>query len=114
VINWWWRVRQTLAGRVGLRTATGEEPSMGFPLIDQAPGIVVTGMDDKHLDFRMAVVIDPSGTDPRLVWVVTLVRVHNRLGRVYWAVVRFFHPPIVKAMLRRVPVAAAGVENGGS
>ncbi|MDR0593877.1 MAG: DUF2867 domain-containing protein [Bifidobacteriaceae bacterium] len=59
---------------------------------------VVLGQDDSHLDFRVDLQVHP-----RFVSVATVVEIHNPLGRLYWSVVRWFHPLIVRAMLRRAP-----------
>jgi hypothetical protein len=60
---------------------------------------VVFGIDDKHLDFRLGI-----ATLNDRVTVTTMFRLHNALGRLYWSVIRLFHPLIVLAMLRRVQV----------
>ncbi|VFR49739.1 hypothetical protein ANT2_2646 [plant metagenome] len=62
------------------------------------------GEDDRHLDFRVSVLRQSKlemdgGSDARLV-VTTVVRCHNRLGRAYIAVIRFFHRRVVIASLR--------------
>ncbi|AKA21942.1 hypothetical protein PCL1606_04870 [Pseudomonas chlororaphis] len=65
---------------------------------------VMLGEDDRHLDFRVAVLHQSKmemdgGSDARLV-VTTVVRCHNWLGRVYIAAIRFFHRRVVIASLR--------------
>ena len=59
------------------------------------------GFNDRHLDFRLIVDVTPSG-EARQVTATTLVRTHNRLGRLYLAIIMPFHRLIVPAMLRRV------------
>jgi hypothetical protein len=39
--------------------------------------------------------------EARRVVLTTVVRLHNRRGRAYWALVRPIHPLIVRAMLAR-------------
>ncbi|VXB09606.1 DUF2867 domain-containing protein [Aeromicrobium sp. 9AM] len=67
---------------------------------------VLLGIDQSHLGFRASVLCEPD----RVV-VSTVVRLHNRRGRAYSAIVRRVHPAVVRAMLRRaaarVPVAEA-------
>lgn len=62
---------------------------------------LVLGEDDRHLDFRVGVRLDADGASAG-PWVslCTLVHFHNRLGRLYFAVVGPFHRRIVPAMLR--------------
>ncbi|MET2830159.1 DUF2867 domain-containing protein [Mesorhizobium shangrilense] len=88
---------------------TGAEPDMLpesrigiFPLISQAPGRVVLGLDDRHLDFRMLVEVKDLGAGRQEVAVSTIVKTHNLLGRMYLAVVKPFHRIIVPAMLAQV------------
>jgi hypothetical protein len=79
-------------------------PAGGMPWISEhADHEMVIGLDDKHLDFRIGVT-----TFGGHVTAITSFKTHNWLGRAYWAVVRLFHRPIVRAMLRqaRVPTAA--------
>lgn len=54
-------------------------------------------MKDKHLDAYMSVRI----RDSRNVHVNTLVKYNNRLGRVYFFVIRPFHGLVVRGVLRR-------------
>ncbi|UYN83394.1 MAG: DUF2867 domain-containing protein [Microcella sp.] len=55
-------------------------------------------IDDRHLDFRVGVGVDPES---RLVRVVTAVRLKGWRGRVYFWPVRLGHPLVVDAMLER-------------
>ena len=55
-------------------------------------------VDDRHLDFRVGVGVDPRAS---LVRVVTAVRLKGWRGRVYFWPVRLAHPLIVDAMLTR-------------
>jgi hypothetical protein len=78
------------AGRVGI-----------FPVLSETPHRLVAGFDDRHLDFRVVVDVASSGRGRR-VTATTLVLTHNRLGRVYLAIILPFHRLIVRSMLRRV------------
>lgn len=98
------RLRDTLVRPFGVRTA-GAAPAGTFPLRDSCSTEAVVGVDDVHLDFRVITTVDESA---RLVTVTTLIQIHSRLGRVYWSVVRHFHPLVVRSLLRgtRHPVGA--------
>ncbi|WP_203338066.1 DUF2867 domain-containing protein [Nocardioides limicola] len=63
--------------------------------------------DDRHLDFRCGVGVDPTAG---LVRVTTVVRLHGWRGRLYFAPVKVVHPLVVAAMLKRAArvMAAAG------
>jgi hypothetical protein len=58
------------------------------------------GTDAGHLDFRASILVEPDD-DGTTITLATHATAHNRAGRAYLALVRIFHPPIVKAMLRR-------------
>lgn len=90
-------LRNRLVGLAGLRGA----PARGFPVLRSTPSAVWMGLDDKHLDFRVAVTTAPCGTGTRVV-VTTMVRRHNRWGRAYLAVVMPFHRRIAPRMLADV------------
>jgi hypothetical protein len=68
-----------------------------FPVVSEAPGRLVAGFDDVHLDFRL--VVDVEGG---FVTTTTVVRTHNVLGRGYLAAIMPFHRLIVQQMLRQV------------
>jgi hypothetical protein len=101
------RLRDAVVRPFGLATATGQElPPTGFPLLAENGRELVLGVDDEHLSFRVGVAAD----DSRVVFTTT-VTINNWLGRVYWAVVRWFHPVVVASLLRRAHVTrASGAE----
>ncbi|MEU9010437.1 DUF2867 domain-containing protein [Streptomyces sp. NPDC048479] len=57
---------------------------------------LLLGEDASHLDFRASLLI----ADDK-VTLTTVVKTHNRRGRLYFAVVRRFHPFMSRLMLRR-------------
>jgi hypothetical protein len=98
-------LRDLLVRPFGLKTSasTGRfADTIGiFPVLSETPNRLVAGFDDSHLDFRVVVDVRSSGTGQR-VTATTLVQTHNRLGRVYLAIILPFHRLIVRAMLRQV------------
>ncbi len=45
---------------------------------------MIMGFNDKHLDFRVVVDVVPPGSVPsQQVTLTTLVKTHNRFGRIY-------------------------------
>lgn len=60
---------------------------------------IVTGMDEKHLDFRVSVLRLAEGDGEKIV-VSTVVLTHNLLGRVYMSAIKPFHRFGVKKILR--------------
>jgi hypothetical protein len=72
-----------------------------FPVLSQSPSRLVAGFDDSHLDFRVVVDVASSGPGQQ-VTATTLVLTHNRLGRIYLAIILPFHRLVVRSMLRQV------------
>ena len=95
-------IRTAVVRPLGLRTGSAGL----FPLLSASADTVVTGVDDRHLDFRLVLHVRPAAEGRELV-AVTVVRRHNALGRAYFAVVRPFHSRVVPAMLRRLVERAA-------
>ena len=93
--NW---VRALLAAREAAVGLVGIERGgrSAFALRAHTASAAVVGTDARHLDFRAVVTVEPT----RVV-LTTVVRLHNRRGRAYFALVRRVHPAVVKAMLTR-------------
>ncbi len=51
---------------------------------------IITGADDRHLNFRVSVLRD-GGQEPRKIVMSTAVMLHNAFGRVYLAAIMPFH-----------------------
>ncbi len=101
-------LRDTLAGRLGLKTSTPRDtfPKMPFH-VGQQLGIfrvlhllsaeAVLGENDRHLDFQISLLADNGK-----LTVSTLVRPHNIFGILYLVCVLPFHYVIASAMIRRM------------
>lgn len=92
-------LRNAVVARLGLKTAAVRR---GFPVLRGSAAETVLGLDDRHLDFRVLIHVDPAGPDASRLTLTTAVRTHNRLGRAYLAVILPFHRLIIKSMLRRL------------
>lgn len=106
-VGWLMLLRNLAVRPFGLKTGVERdvlpEGRVGiFPLISQAPGRIVLGLDDRHLDFRLLVEVNDLGAGRQEVAASTIVKTHNLLGRTYLAVVKPFHRIIVPAMLAQV------------
>ncbi|MGX1757153.1 DUF2867 domain-containing protein [Streptomyces lydicus] len=92
------------AWQLELRPGMPQEPEAwqgvlgrsGFPVLGRTEHEILLGKDARHLDFRASVQV----ADGR-VTLGTVVRIHRTAGRLYFAVVRRFHPFLARAMLRR-------------
>lgn len=97
------RLRNLIAARFGLKHKADETTdSIGmFPVHSETDQEIIAGFDDKHLDFRLSVMV--HGDQIRLA---TWVAPHNIGGRLYlWAILPF-HIYIVRNGLVRVARAA--------
>jgi hypothetical protein len=104
------RVRDAVMAAVGVKSsrafgaaaATRGLPVIGFfPVLSKRAGQIVMGGDDRHLDFRVAVLVRTDAQGGRELVVMTVVHCHNRLGRTYLTVIAPFHRTIVRATLER-------------
>ncbi|SCB48421.1 Protein of unknown function [Bradyrhizobium shewense] len=89
--------------------AAARGPVIGFfPLLSQSAGELVVGEDDRHLDFRVAILLRTGAAGGRDLVVVTVVHCHNRLGRTYLAAIAPFHRVIARASLEQAARAVEG------
>jgi len=93
-------VRLLFALRALLVPLLGVEPAPRgvFDVVRVEGEEALMSADDRHLNFRCAVGVDPAAG---LVRVTTAVRLHGWRGRLYFAPVRLVHPAVVEAMVRR-------------
>jgi len=87
------QLRNRLAMVVGLKPA----PVSGFPILSQSPTQVILGFNDRHLDFRIVVLVGEG-----MASITTLVQRHNWAGRAYLAAVMPFHRLIAPSALSRL------------
>ncbi|MDD3444910.1 MAG: DUF2867 domain-containing protein [Zavarzinia sp.] len=94
-------LRNVIVVPFGLRTRIDSAgPHLGlFPILSETARQVVLGLDDRHLDFRVSVEVDPAPGQRRRITVTTLVRPHNIWGRIYLRLILPFHKLIVAAMM---------------
>lgn len=77
-----------------------------FRVRDRRPDELLLGEDDRHLDFRVSVLLRDDG-ERQWATVTTAVQFLNPWGRAYFAVVRPFHQLIVPSLMRRALRVAA-------
>ncbi|MGR3857300.1 MULTISPECIES: DUF2867 domain-containing protein [Chryseobacterium] len=75
-----------------------------FKVFDKTSNEIVLGEDDKHLDFRVSLLVEKSKVHPdeNSLTISTTVKYHNWLGVLYFLPVRPFHKLIVPAMLKNM------------
>jgi uncharacterized protein DUF2867 len=118
--------RDRAVGVVGLKTmgaSSAPDPrtfafepgtSLGlFKVFQRSPSEIVMGEDDRHLSFRLSILLQP---EQEAWWAVlsTAVQFHGWLGRAYFLPVRPFHRLVVPAMLRSMIRSYSGsLDEGG-
>ena len=103
------RVRDAVMATVGVKSsraigaaAAARGPVIGyFPLLSKSAEELVVGEDDRHLDFRVGILLRAGAAGGRELVVVTVVHCHNLLGRMYLAVITPFHRVIARANLEQ-------------
>ncbi|MFZ4928900.1 DUF2867 domain-containing protein [Chryseobacterium sp. Mn2064] len=75
-----------------------------FKIFDKTDHEIIIGEDDKHLDFRVSLLYDPTKDKNKenCLTISTTVKFHNWLGVLYFLPVRPFHQLIVPAILKRM------------
>ena len=71
-----------------------------FPIIAHTHDEIVLAASDRHLAFWVSVLKFDDDNEKTRLWVTTIVQWNNRLGPIYFAVVKPFHILIVKNRLR--------------
>lgn len=75
-----------------------------FPVLAVEANELIVGANDSHLDFRIAVVHRQrreTPTNQKEVVLASVVRCHNRTGKLYITLIAPFHRLVVRAMLKR-------------
>ena len=63
---------------------------------------IILGEEDKHLNFRISILREKEDGSSWKLRLSTVVQFHNRLGKIYFWIIRPFHVVIVKQMLKRI------------
>ena len=92
------KTRDFLVRPLGLKTAKETQSDKIFPVIARTENEMIMGIDDRHLNFRVSVLID---REKSYIHITTLVQYRNRLGKAYFLLVKPFHKMIVRSLLKR-------------
>ena len=113
-------IRNTVARLVGLKAGGYKRDNyisdyypvgsraVYFTVIDRNDDEIVMAEKDKHLDFRVSVLVNRE-VDKATISLTTLVKYNNGLGRLYFFPVKPFHRIIVVSLLKRL---SRSVSNG--
>lgn len=114
--SWWFRgllmIRDGFARGAGLQTTGDIRRSVRadarvafFPIRAQSTEEIVLGEDDRHLDFRLSLLVERGANEAGTVFVTTVVHCRNRLGTAYLAAIEPFHHLVVRSNLARAEAA---------
>ncbi|MDR1879290.1 MAG: DUF2867 domain-containing protein, partial [Bacteroidales bacterium] len=91
-------LRNWIVRPFGLKTKTENNSTAIFPVIDRNDNEMLMGMNDKHLNFRLSILID---REKSFIYVTTVVHCNNIWGKMYFLLIKPFHKIIVHAMIKR-------------
>jgi len=95
-------LRDRIVRVFGLKTGKDLSDENGekrlFTTISETQDEIVMGESDRHLDFRVSVMIDRQGG---CIITTTIVHFNNFWGKLYFLPVRPFHKVIVKSLMKR-------------
>lgn len=91
------------SGQLRKRLAVGGSAHIDFfPVLSVDANELIIGENDSHLDFRTSVLVrSRGGLDEREVVLTSVVRCHNRIGKLYTWLIAPFHRRVVSSMLSR-------------
>ena len=72
-----------------------------FVIILKEKNHIITELKDRHLDFRFSIMIRGNEGKTK-VFLSTIVKINNFLGRVYFFLIKPFHRFIVPNILKRL------------
>jgi len=112
-VNALFKIRNFLVRFVGLKGDEGDISQLeecvrtggkyGFISVpDKNDHETVLLLEDKHLNAYLSVHLAETATNKRNVSLITVVHFNNRLGNIYFAVIKPFHKIVVKSMLKRI------------
>lgn len=116
-VGWLLALRDVLVAGFGLKTSSRLRDDAAtdrldfFRVYDRRRYEIVLGEDDRHLDFRLSVLVDESASHRRLV-ATTVVTFNHFAGRAYIAGIAPFHRLIVQSSLRRAERTGWPSESG--
>lgn len=103
-------IRNKIVGIFGLKTTipinnddfifeVGKQLDI-FKLFNMTENELIMGEDDKHLCFRVSILLDGINDEKSKIIITTMVEFRNLFGRLYFWFVKPFHHLIVKGTLK--------------
>lgn len=105
--------RDKIASIFGLKTTSHKDGNFNFEpggqldifkLYERTDNELIMGEDDKHLSFRVSLLLDSisNGTNKKRIILTTMIEYKNLFGKLYFIPVKPFHQLIVKGTLKEM------------
>ena len=78
-----------------------------FPVLSRSPTEIILGEDDRHLDFRVSLLLREAAGRRELA-ATTVVHCHGLLGRVYLATIMAGHVMVIRSALAKAAFSIKG------
>jgi hypothetical protein len=95
------KIRDVTVQPLGLKTSKPKD--VFFTKIAQIENELIMGENDRHLNFRVSVLVDRLSS---LIYLTTVVHYNNRIGKAYFLFVKPFHRILVKSVIKRYETIA--------
>jgi hypothetical protein len=93
------KIVQPFGWKTGKEMMSDKKPGYTFfTKIAQTENELIMGENDRHLNFRVSVLIDRLASH---IYMTTLVHYNNRMGKIYFFFIKPFHKIIVKSALKK-------------
>lgn len=107
------KLRDKIAKRFGLKTSeTSSKESCNyeigsqhgiFKIFDKTDNEIILGENDKHLNFKVSLLLEPHQDNyDKTVSITTVVQFNNLFGKLYFFPVKPFHKLIVNSSLKNI------------
>lgn len=107
------KLRDKIAKRFGLKTSeTSSKESCNyeigsqhgiFKIFDKTDNEIILGENDKHLNFKVSLLLEPhQDSYDKTVSITTVVQFNNLFGKLYFFPVKPFHKLIVNSSLKNI------------
>lgn len=73
-----------------------------FKVFDKTENEVILGENDKHLDFRISILLDNQTENKKILTISSIVKFNNWFGKLYFMTIKPFHNIIVPKMLKGI------------
>ncbi|GGC83273.1 hypothetical protein GCM10011508_08260 [Flavobacterium lutivivi] len=73
-----------------------------FKVLERRENEIVLGENDKHLNFKVSILLDKLETNSKSITISTIVVFNNWFGKLYFLPVKPFHKLIVPIMLKSI------------